>query len=401
MTLSLPRLRPDQVAIVKHPARIKIISAGRRFGKTVTGGNIAVNVLRQHGKVAWVAPSYKNTRPLWRWATAVCANERMLSISRGEKVISSSRGGFLSIYSADNADSIRGEAFHLVIVDEAAQIPEEVVTDVIMPTLADYDGDLICFGTPRGKNWYFHWFNRGQANEEDVASWQVPTNANPMPSIQRAFDKARQMLPERTFRQEWLAQFVDDGGEVFRNVRACAVSVKQEAGLPGHNYVIGVDWAKHVDYTVFAVFDITLQSLVYLDRMQSVEYMVQCGRLKALADRFGRPPIVAETNSMGNSVIEQLVRLGLRVVPFTTTNATKTVVIDALTMAFERGAISILDDRVLIGELEAYTMIRTPSGLLRYDAPSGLHDDTVMALAFAYHGGRSLGSPSDWVLRPR
>lgn len=394
-------LRLDQVEIVRHPAKIKIVSAGRRFGKTVTGGNVAVNVLCQHGKVAWVAPSYKNTRPLWRWATAVCGNEKRLDISKGEKIISTHHGGFLSIYSADNADSIRGEAFHLVIVDEAAQIPEEVITDIIMPTLADHDGELLLFGTPRGKNWYFHWFNRGQIPGEEMASWQVPTSANPMPSIQKAFDRARDMLPERTFRQEWLAQFVDDGGEVFRNVRACAKAQFQPSGIPGHSYVIGVDWAKHVDYTVFAVFDINLQALVHLERMQSIDYMVQCGRLKLLAEKFGRPAVIAETNSMGTAVIEQLYRDGLNVMPFTTTQATKTVVIDALTMAFERGAITILDDRVLVGELEAYTMIRTSSGLLKYSAPSGLHDDCVMALAFAYHGGRSIGDPSDWILKPR
>lgn len=398
--LTLPRLRADQMAIVRHPARIKVISAGRRFGKTVTGGNVAVNVLRQHGKVAWVAPSYKNTRPLWRWATSVCANERRLVVSRSEKVISSDYGGFLSIYSADNADSIRGEAFHLVIVDEAAQIPEEVITDVIMPTLADFDGDLMLFGTPRGKNWYYHWFMRGQATDDDMASWQVPTNANPMPSIQRAFVKAQEMLPERTFRQEWLAQFVDDGGEVFRNVRLCAKATPQLRGIPGHIYVIGVDWAKHVDYSVFAVFDITLQALVHLERMQAVEYVVQCGRLKALADKFGNPPIVAESNS-GQSVLEQLTRVGLQVLPFNTTQATKTVIIDALTMAFESESITILDDRILVGELEAYTMERTHSGLFRYSAPSGLHDDCVMALAFAYYGGRGIGSPNDWVLRPQ
>lgn len=360
-----------------------------------------MNTLCQHGRVAWVAPSYKNTRPLWRWATAVCANEPMLSISLSEKVISTHRGGFLAIYSADNPDSIRGEAFNLVIVDEAAQVAEETITDVIMPTLADVDGDLLLFGTPRGKNWYYSWFQRGQVGEDDMASWQVPTNANPMPSIQRAFEKAHRRLPDRTFRQEWLAQFVDDGGEVFRNIRACAVAIHQIRAIPGHAYVIGVDWAKHVDFTVFCVFDVNLQAVVHLERMQSVDYMVQCGRLKVLADAFGNPPIIAETNSMGASVIEYLYRDGLNVIPFTTTQASKTLVIDALTMAFEQGIISILNDRVLIAELEAYTMIRAPSGLFRYSAPSGLHDDCVMALAFAYYGGKSIGDASGWVAGPR
>ncbi len=60
--------------------------------------------------------------------------------------------------------------------------------------------------------------------------------------------------------------------------------------------------------------------------------------------------------------------------------------IDALVLAFERGEIGILSDPVLIGELQAYEMERLPSGMLRYNAPEGMHDDCVMALALAYTG---------------
>ena len=31
-------------------------------------------------------------------------------------------------------------------------------------------------------------------------------------------------------------------------------------------------------------------------------------------------------------------------------------------------------------------MERLPSGMLRYSAPEGMHDDTVMSLALAWHG---------------
>ena len=40
---------------------------GRRWGKTVLGGTVCGNALAQHGRVAWIAPTYKNTRPMWRW----------------------------------------------------------------------------------------------------------------------------------------------------------------------------------------------------------------------------------------------------------------------------------------------------------------------------------------------
>ena len=83
--------------------------------------------------------------------------------------------------------------------------------------------------------------------------------------------------------------------------------------------------------------------------------------------------------------------MGLPVIPFTTTNASKQIAIDALALAFERGTLRILPDEVLIGELEAYSMERLPSGMLRYGAPDNGHDDTVMALAFAYSGASKTG----------
>ena len=87
---------------------------------------------------------------------------------------------------------------------------------------------------------------------------------------------------------------------------------------------------------------------------------------------------------MGEPLIEQLQRAGLPVQPFQTTNATKTSALDALAPAFERGEIRILPDSVLIAELQAYEMERLPSGLLRYSAPDGMHDDCVMSLAMAW-----------------
>jgi hypothetical protein len=43
-----------------------------------------------------------------------------------------------------------------------------------------------------------------------------------------------------------------------------------------------------------------------------------------------------------------------------------------------------MNDPVLVSELVAYQAERLPSGLTRYTAPSGGHDDTVMALAMAW-----------------
>jgi len=153
-----------------------------------------------------------------------------------------------------------------------------------------------------------------------------------------------------------------------------------------HSFVIGVDWAKHQDYTVISVLNATLRRQVYLDRMSQIDYTLQVDRLRALCEKYRPDLVVAERNAMGEPLIEQLQRQGLPVQPFTTTNASKAQAIDALALAFERGDLQILPDPVQIGELQGYEAQRLPSGMLRYSAPEGMHDDTVIALALAWHG---------------
>jgi len=383
----LPRLRTDQQAILMHPAKVKVLSMGRRWGKSVLGAVVCMNVLRQHGRVAWIVPTYKNGRALWRLAKLLAQPVReQLDISKTERTIGTRHGGLFGIYSADNVDSIRGEWFHLVVIDEAARVAEGDWTDAIQPTLADADGDAILISTPNGKNWFWKEWMRGQQGG-DTMSWQAPTAHNPNPRIQKAAALARDRVSERTYQQEWLAQFVDDGS-IFRNVQASATATEQPR-VDGHVYVMGCDWGKYNDYTVLTVIDATTHQVVAIDRFNQIDYHLQLGRVKVMADRYQPETIVAEKNAMGDPIIEQLYyEHGLPVQPFNTTNASKAKIIDGLSLAFEKRSLAILDHPVLIGELQAYEATRLPGGLLRYSAPESMHDDCVMSLALAWYGSQ-------------
>lgn len=74
----------------------------------------------------------------------------------------------------------------------------------------------------------------------------------------------------------------------------------------------------------------------------------------------------------------------ISVIGYQFNNATKAVAIEALALAFERREIAIPDEPVLINELLAFEGNRLPSGMVRYEAPPGGHDDCVMALALAW-----------------
>ena len=342
-------------------------------------------------RCAWIAPTYKQSRPLWRAVEKAVAPVKAIVTNKSERIVTFPGGGFVAVYSADAPDSIRGEAFNLVVLDEASRISEEAWTDSIQPTLADYAGDAILISTPRGRNWFYREFIAARADMKHAAAFTAPSSANPNPNIKHAAKLARTRVPERTYRQEWLAEFIEDGGGVFRRVRQCATATMQDSPIPGHTYVFGVDWARSNDYTVITVMDATLMSVVVVDRFSDVDYRTQTARLIGLYERFSPSIIYSEGNSMGGPLTEDLQARGLPVVRFDTTAQSKPVVIQALELAFEQEAIHIIPDETLIGELESYEQERTTTGI-RYGAPSGMHDDCVMSLAIALYGAGRSGS---------
>jgi phage FluMu gp28-like protein len=265
---------------------------------------------------------------------------------------------------------------------------EEAWTEALRPALSDRQGKALFISTPKGRNWFWRLYQQGMTDEGETASFQYPTSSNPFIAPEE-IEAARRSLPERIFQQEYMAMFLDDAGGVFRRVMEAANADIQDVPIDNHEYVFGVDWGQMVDFTVIIVLDITTNSVAYMDRFNQIDYTIQSDRLKALANRFKPTTVLAEVNAMGQPVVERLIEDGLPVQPFTTTNATKAEIIRGLQNAFENGEIRILNDPNLIGELQAYEQERTPSGLWKFGAPEGMHDDTVIALALAWWSTRA------------
>ena len=352
------------------------------------GTDLAVDISAIHGyPVGWFSPTYKLLIEVW---AEIVEALKPVTVRKNvqERRIETINGGLVEMWSLDDPDAGRGRKYMRAIVDEAAMVRDlyGIWNAALRATLVDMRGDAWFLSTPKGHNGFWQLFQNGQDDQQsEWASWVRPTLSNPYIDPGEV-EAARLALPDRVFRQEFLAEFIDDAGGVFRGVMQAATATEQSGRITGHDYVIGVDWGKHNDFTVLAVVDMTTNELCYLDRFNQIDYAVQTSRLKALASRFQPVTVTAESNAMGEPIIEQLQRDGLPVQAFKTTNATKTAVIDALAMAFEQGAIRILNDPVLVGELQAYEMERLPSGMLRYSAPEGMHDDTVIALALAWSG---------------
>jgi Terminase RNaseH-like domain/Terminase large subunit, T4likevirus-type, N-terminal len=384
--LKLPRPHPTQRQVLDNRARFNALCCGRRWGKTTIAMEAVVRILLEGKPAAWYAPTYRLLKDAWAQIkqTLEPITVRSLEAEKLEVI----GGGILECWSLDKPDAGRGRAYAGVIIDEAAIVPnfEKAWEQSVRAQLSDYRGEAWFLSTPKGTASYFHaLYQRGQARQPGWASWQMPTNTNPFISEEEIAD-AKSDMTDLAFSQEYLAQFVVWAGAVFRRIIDCSGEV-----LLAPAAMIGVDWGRTGDYTVFVALSAT-GHVIAIDRFKGIEYAQQRARLAEFWKRHGaRCWIVAESNSMGGPVVEQLQADRLPVQGFLTTGPSKANIISALALAFERGTIRIPNDPVLIGELQAFEGTRTPSGFMKYGAPSGLHDDTVMALAIAWaalHGPR-------------
>ena len=379
--LRIRGLHPHQVDVFRSPARFKVIAAGRRWGKSRVMQAMAFEKAWAGGRVWWVGPNYPLCRNAWREMT-VRARKLYARINRADRRIEFPTGGFIEVRSADNPDSLRSEGLDRVIVDEAAFCAEHVWTDSLRATLTDRLGDAVLGSTPNGRNWFYRMW-AGQ--RPDRESWRFPTVDNPYIEPSEVED-AKAELSARAFQQEYEAAFRDLAEAVFRHVRASATAQQQERGIDGHSYVLGVDWARTGDYTAVIVIDLDLMAVVYADRWTGVEYALQMSRIKAVVDRFAPVAVVSEVNNMGGPLSELLRNDGLPIVEFTSTNATKLLLVDSLSLSLERQAITLRPFEPLLQELESYESKRLPAGGIRYQAPDGQHDDLVMATMLALWG---------------
>ncbi len=377
-----------QADILMSPAKRKVVVAGRRAGKTTLAALGAVELMLDSKKVLITSTTQDQADTFWDkaklWLRPML-NAKMVVKNENRRVLIFGDTGRIRVKTGSNPDVLRGDDADFIIFDECALLDPAAWYEVAAPMLTDRDGSALFIGTPHRKNWFFHLYQAARdPHNERWQAWHFTTSANPFLS-KVAVDELSKEMTEEAYRQEILAEFLDGDGVVFRKVRQAATA-RHSSPYEGA-FVCGLDWAQHRDYTCIVVMDAALGKMVAMDRFNGVDWALQRGRLKALVQKWQPQLIVAEANSIGGPNIEALQREGLPIVPFMTTAQSKTNIIERLVLAFEQGVIRILNDPVLVGELEAYERTIHPyTGQSKYGAPSGMHDDTVMALALAWYG---------------
>jgi phage FluMu gp28-like protein len=366
--IELPNPHINQKKILECDRRFIVVMCGRRFGKSELSQIMGIKAAITGGQVAYITPTYKLAKTFFEKLTTAIPFKNNISNLK----IYCPNNGSIEFFTGERLDNLRGRKFHLVIIDEAAFIPEleSGWQNSIRPTLTDYEGKAVFLSTPRGKNFFYSMFMK--QGENDWRSFKFSTYDNPYINP-REIDEARLQLPEVVFEQEYLANPAENSANPFGNafIQRCIKPISAQQIV-----AYGIDLAKSVDFTVIVGLD-NGGNVAYFDRFQ-----MDWHNTKANIRRLPIAPILADSTGVGDPILEDLIREGVNIEGLKFTSQSKQQLMEGLAQAIQQGKIGY-PEGVIVDELDVFEYQFTANGV-RYSAPSGFHDDCVMALALAW-----------------
>ena len=384
---------PGQLEVHMSTAPRRTLASGVRWGKSLCAAweAIAAALEPRERSIGWIAaPSYDLSEKVFREVVVIAAERlrhRIITLKEHEKrlVLRNLGGGISEIRgkSTDNTTSLLGEGLNWLIVDEAARMKPAVWQSHLSQRLIDKKGWALLISTPCGWGWYYDLFRRGQGDDKDYESFCFPSWTNP--HLDRSLIEAeRERLPERVYRQEYLAEWIGGSGQVFSGVRDVAVGEWQEA-RKGEVLACGIDLAKTQDFTVVIVINRKWE-VVSMSRFNRIPWSAQVAKIRGVTDKYNHCRCLVDSTGVGDPIVESLRKEGVNADPYLFTSRSKTALIDNLVLLIEQKKITLPRPDLapeLLEELESYQFSLTDAGTLRSSAPHGSHDDCVMALALA------------------
>lgn len=373
-------------------------------------------------RVAWCAPTSKQTHEGWDEAKNACAvlvMHKVVQFHGTDRVAYFPNGGKIEFRTLKDPDNARGITADLIILEEAGEIDEDAWRTVLRATIADTLGSVWGIGTPKGFTWFRDEWEKAQsaiqtARDKGIPydgaamSWRAPTlgfrivphpehpwletivrDPHPLENPTFTWDEMLDMwddMPKRSFLQEIGAEFMADAGGIFEKVaQAHHVPFGDKDRLTQHRYQIGVDVARKHDYTVITVLDLVNFEQVYWRRFNRTGYTEITNRVID-AWKIYKGRIVLDSTGIGDVVHDMLHDKGMSVEPINFTNTRKADLIDSLASHLEKERIHLQKNDLQKSELEGYQYKTSAFGNRVMSAPSGKFDDCVIALALAAYG---------------
>lgn len=393
-------------SILSDSAKYHVLVSSRQCGKTLMASNLllyyAINSPGSYNVL--VSPIFAQSKKCFvDLAKAAGENNPLIeSTNASELIMQFKNGSTIRMVSGESKQNLRGFTVSgILVMDEAAFLPEELWTEILMPTTVIRGQKVLFISTPNGFNWFKDLFDLGQTDEEkEWKSYRIKSEDNPYMD-RSILEMAKKLLPEKAYLQEYEGVFVEGSGSVFDFAQCALIETYLQAPLKSRKYFGGLDLAIANDYTVLIIFD-DLGNIVDFFRENKTSWEQIIDRV-AHKIQYWNAYTLVEKNSIGSVVYEQLKKkCGANLVgEFNTTQESKQDIIEDLKKAFVERAIRIPTKKLnpqMHVELSSFSYKMLPSGKIQYQGGGGVSDDVVMSLAIAHNCFRTKKSKGTYAV---
>ncbi len=258
--------RQWQQKCIDAQEKYTVLAVHRRAGKTVLASQILFSyALKKPGMYSYIMPELKQGRFV-AWPVFKSVLQKLQGIEAGGKKIDLARayesdntirfsnGSEIRLLGADNPDSIRGAKLAGTVMDEVAQMPREVWTEVVMPALLDSNGWALFIGTPKGVNLFSELFYRGQSGQHPGWTSLIFTVYETAALSDEQIAEYRASCTEEEFKREMLCDFnagtedqlisLNDVMEAMERYTEMGYSTQQQQST-SESCILGVDVSRY------------------------------------------------------------------------------------------------------------------------------------------------------------
>ena len=236
-------LHDAQMEIFKSEARFKVISAGRRFGKSrLAAWVLLIKALQSKSKdVFYVGPTFQQSKDIMWGMLKELGRDVIKAAHENTAVLTLINDRKIYLKGSDRPDTLRGVGLEYVVLDEYASMKPEVWEMILRPTLADVKGGAMFIGTPAGKNHFYKLFMDAQGEDSDWEAFQYNSTDNPLLDP-KEIQAAKSSMSTQAFRQEFEATFESFSGGIFKEewIKYVDNEADFKENTIGH-YVVSVD----------------------------------------------------------------------------------------------------------------------------------------------------------------
>lgn len=200
-------LREWQKDYIRNKKRFNVLVVHRRAGKTVGAVlDIIIVMMQERGDYWYIAPTYRQAKKIaWRLIQKFWDQIWGFNYNSSELIVSFTNGSTLSLFGAENPDSLRGLDLKWVIFDEYAQQPSSIYGEIVFPMINANGWWVTWIGTPKGKNSFYQLYKRAKEDERFYTAL-LTYKETKLLSEEQIGDARAEMTPEE-FEQEYMCSW--------------------------------------------------------------------------------------------------------------------------------------------------------------------------------------------------